>query len=918
MALVIEVSLLGPPRVERNGRLVAFDTRKAVAVLALLAVTDRPQTRASLAELLWPGHDPEHARGALRRTLSSLRSVVGGDLLEATSDHVRLVKGADIAVDVDRFRDSCERRELEKAIELYRGDLLEGFVVRDSPDFEQWVQVEAEGLRRRLLGVLVAVAEEREKVGDLAGAVEAARRCLSLDVMHEPAHRSLIRLHALAGNRAAALTQYRECVRTLSRELGVAPLRETTELYESILRGSFPQTVTSEIPGVMRVQVAAAPFVGRTIDLAHLRAEYDAIDANGRVVVIEGEAGIGKSRTAHELCSWVRRRGGRVLAGRAYEDEAGLAYAPMVEALQGSLSEDRRWLEDLSDSVLGEAVRLLPELATGRTVVSPPVLEAPAAETRFTAGLWDTLVAGAAAGGAPGVLFIDDVHWADDATLRLLGYGVRRLAGRPLLLLLCWRAPYDHAFRRDISRVTRGGGGVILELERLDEEATRKLARQSGHEELTSTVSRQLWELSEGVPLLVLELLRAGWSGDTDTLPGQVRDVLRGRLDRVSEIARQVLAAAAVLGRSFDSVTVQSVSGRSDEETVSALEEVVGRGLVIERRLTYDFAHELLRRLVYDDTSLARRRLLHGRAARVPGTPVATVARHLQQAGREAEAAAAFRSAGDHAREVFAHATALDHLRTALALGHPERAELQTAVGDLQTLRGDYVGALLAYEAAAAEGDPAELGALEQRIGRLQHRCGDNALAQAHLEAALALAGTGDETRRASVTADLSLVVHASGDTSRARALAHDARAMAQQAGDARALCQVHNLLGMLATVDGDATGGLVDLERGRVLAEQIGDADLNVAVLNNLALAHDALGDRREAIHLTEAALDLSATTGDRHHEAALHNNLADLLHAAGREDEAMRHLKSAVEILGEIDAREQPRPGIWKLVRW
>src|SRR6476620_5711412 len=133
---MIEVSLLGPPRVEHDGMLVAFDTRKAMAVLALLAVADRPRTREGLADLLWPGTDPAHARGALRRTLSTLRSAVGADHLETTSDHVRLVKGDGVVVDVDRFHDLTARGQLESAVELFRGDFLEGFAVRDAPDFE--------------------------------------------------------------------------------------------------------------------------------------------------------------------------------------------------------------------------------------------------------------------------------------------------------------------------------------------------------------------------------------------------------------------------------------------------------------------------------------------------------------------------------------------------------------------------------------------------------------------------------------------------------------------------------------------------------------------------------------------------------------------------------------------------------------
>ena len=106
---MIEVSLLGPPRVERDGVLVAFDTRKAVALLAHLALTDRPRPRDTLADLLWPDTDPDRARGALRRTLSSLRTAVGAERVEATRDHVRLVKDPGMVVDVDRFRDLLDR-----------------------------------------------------------------------------------------------------------------------------------------------------------------------------------------------------------------------------------------------------------------------------------------------------------------------------------------------------------------------------------------------------------------------------------------------------------------------------------------------------------------------------------------------------------------------------------------------------------------------------------------------------------------------------------------------------------------------------------------------------------------------------------------------------------------------------------------
>ena len=152
--------------------------------------------------------------------------------------------------------------------------------------------------------------------GDRLGALAYAQRWLSVDHLHEPAHRAIIRLHASMGDRGAALSQYRECVRTLSRELGVDPLAETTRLYEAVLRGSYE--VPPREPGPTKASCAPPPppFVGRAADLAVLRAQYAAVESDGRVVLVEGEPGIGKTRLAVELLTGLRREQARV-AGRA-------------------------------------------------------------------------------------------------------------------------------------------------------------------------------------------------------------------------------------------------------------------------------------------------------------------------------------------------------------------------------------------------------------------------------------------------------------------------------------------------------------------------------------------------------------------------------------------------------------------------
>ncbi len=605
-----------------------------------------------------------------------------------------------------------------------------------------------------------------------------------------------------------------------------------------------------------------------------------------------------------------------VVSGHGYDDEAGLAYGPVVEMLRGRLQQDESWVAGVDELTLAEAARLVPELATIRRVPVAPPMDGPGAETRFLASLWDTLcaAAGADSASAPGVLLLDDAQSADAATLRLLSYGLRRLAGRRLLVVLVWRTPATHPLRQAAAAVARDGG-VVVGLERLDEQAVAAIAESMlGHVE--PDVARRLWQTTEGVPRLLVEYLRA--DAPEGELPAGARRVLQARIEPVSETGRQVLAAAAVLGSSFDVDTLRVVSGRTDEETVGAVEEVVARGLVREREIDYAFDHELVRALVIDETSLARRRLLHARAAEVSGAPRAVVARHLQLAGRDADAATAYLDAADEARRLFANDEALAHLRAALALGHEDRVMVLVAIADLRARRGDYVEALASLEVAAAESGPAELAGVEHALGRLQHRRGEYALAEAHLRAALDSVPESDVPTRAAVTADLSLAAHSAGDVAQAGALAREALALAEEGGDLRATAQALNLGGVVATADGDLDRAMAYLDRSRALGEQLADPDLRVAALNNLALAHRAAGDLPGALDLTAEALDICAAIGDRHREAALHNNLADVLHAMGRGEEAMTHLKAAVEIFGEVGVEEEPRPEIWKLVRW
>ncbi|MDQ4127724.1 MAG: AAA family ATPase [Actinomycetota bacterium] len=975
--------LLGSPRIERDGEPVRVDTRKAIALVAHLAVTRRRSGRDTLAALLWPEYGQTKARAALRRTLSVLNKALAEDWLEADRESVGLQRDK-IRVDVDRFRGllaECQTHEhppsetcpaclplLAEAVTLYRGDFLAGFNLRDSPNFDDWQFFEAQSLRRELSDALQRLVRGHAERGEWESAIAYARRWLALDPLHEPAHRSLMQLYAWADQRTDALRQYRECVRVLERELGVQPLEETTNLYRSIKesrippppaaspsRPPAPQAKKKSTPPVRETALGTPPpenpLVGRSEEHAALVRAYEATGARGHAVVLEGEAGIGKTRLAEELLAHARDWGAAIVSARCYPGEENLAYGPFVEGLSAAIGQGDRAarLEELPAHALTEAARLLPELAESHPELSPPPpLDTPGAQSRFFEGISQVLLM-VCRGEQPGVLFVDDLHWADDASLDLLAYLVRRLHGRPLCVLLTWRGEEissDHRLRGLLAEARRAGTATLLTLPRMSPSAVEELARSIASKEsadLPDGLGKRLYEETEGLPLFVQEYLTAIArgalpSGTTDwSLPGGVRDLLHGRLQGISETGWQLLTSAAAIGRSFDFDTAREVSGRSEEETVAALEELISQGLVRgvgggagEPTLAYDFTHEKLRALVYEETSLVRRRLLHRRVAealparahggRELGALAGQIAQHYRLAGQEGEAADYFKLAGEHARALYANKDALAHFRTALALGHSDVAALREAVGDMHTLLGEYGAALASYESAAALRDDEALAGVERKLGNVYQRRGEWELAEGHYEAALAALGeSGPAGERAKLYAARSLNAYHRDHTGGAVKLGRRALELAERGGDAPALAQAHNMLGMLAGGQGDLVRGRRHLERSLELAETLDDPGMRAAALNNLALAYKSAGETERAIERAQAALVLCVSQGDRHREAALHNNLADLLHDAGRTEEALSHLKQSVTIYADIGVEGGAvRPEIWKLAEW
>ncbi|MGC1909447.1 MAG: AAA family ATPase [Candidatus Dormiibacterota bacterium] len=944
----LRLALLGPPVVEREGRPVSFDTRKALALLALLAVNPGDQSRSRLAAILWPDSDDFKARAALRRTLSVAVGAMGESLL-VTRQAVRLVRGS-LQVDLHDFEQllgAGDPASLERAVRLYRDDFMAGFGLRDSPQFDDWQAQTTERLRQQLGTALEELVQIQVDRGNLAGALDYGRRWLALDSLHEPAHQALIRLYSWTGQRASALKQYRACVGELDRELGVAPLPATDQLYEQVLAGSLQQPSRSESqpsaespngphgaePVAARPPVTGPPFVDRDAELGQMLKAWEAVGAEGQIVALVGEPGSGKSSLISRFRYSVEEAGATVVVARGHEGEAGLPYVAIADLLRAAAAIRPDLAAQLAPVVALEVGRLAPDLAPD-LISTPPAVASPAGLARLYSAIAATLRAAFAK--EPGVVVLEDLQQVDQRSLDVLAYLVRRLPDLPLLLVVSWSAENAdrfHGLSHALAGASESGRARMLTLQPFGESAVRELLAALG---APATDLERLLDETRGLPLRVRAYGDALDRGEADAgPPASAREALSRRLTAVRQPTAQLISAAAVLGRGFDAELLRLVSGRGEGEVVDGLEVALGHALLIEAppreasaAPTYDFPYEALRRVAYDATSLARRRLIHGRAADVlirryerdaSSVRAATVANHLQKAGREAEATEWWWTAGERSRTLYAHEEALAHISQARGLGYPEVPAL-VASGDVLIALGRYGEALQAFEAAAARLGTDDLGMaeVEHRLADVNHRLGEWSLAASHLRTARDLLPVEETSRRARLEGDLALVAYRRADFYEAGTLAAGAVELARRTQDRRALAQATNVLGVLAARSGQSQIAEAFLRESLEHARGLADPGAAVAALNNLSRLLAEVGRVNEALVAAEEALQLGQEHGDRHRVAALHTNLADLLQASGQHEAAVAQVKESARLFAAVDPGGPIRPEIWSLVEW
>ena len=335
----LKLFFLGPPRIELNDTLVELKRRKSLALLAYLALATEPQRRDTLATLLMPDSPQSSARAALRRDLASLNESLGKEWLIAERETIDLRRDDRLWIDVVEFQTrlaACEDdpalcpETLAAAADLYRADFLSGFTLANSPEFDDWQFFQTESLRQSLGQVLEKLTQLYSRQSDLEIAIDFARRWITLDPLHEPAHSQLMRLYAQSGQHSAALRQYEHLVAVLEEELAAPPSEETVALYEAIRTKQISPPATAEVdrpsaeastrpapsPPIPKhnLPTLPTPFIARTKTLETILQRLR--DPDCRLLTLAGSGGIGKTRLAIQAA--------RIMA----ETEADVAHYP--------------------------------------------------------------------------------------------------------------------------------------------------------------------------------------------------------------------------------------------------------------------------------------------------------------------------------------------------------------------------------------------------------------------------------------------------------------------------------------------------------------------------------------------------------------------------------------------------------------
>ena len=967
-------AILGPLEVMRLGDPVHFRGLRRRALLARLCVSANEVVAVdTLIFDLWADHPPENPVNALQAYVSHLRSALGsgsggevqqailtrkpGYVLSVGADRhdalcfERLAAEGHAALGEDRPEDAA--RICRQALALWRGPALAEFAD------EAWARPVAARLEDMRWAVLEDRFEADMALGRHSGLIGEIEAASARQPLRERFSAQLILALYRTGRQADALRAYQQVRRMLGEDLGIEPGPALRELEQAILQQkpqldwTPPERPAPTAPPATRPagsvtrrnlppplagarRVSSPSFVSRSAELACLRAGLDrACAGEPALVVVGGEAGVGKTRLVSELTASIGEADD-ILVGRCI-DGGRLPYGPIIQALRSRMAED-----DAVDELLGpgraELARLLPDLAP-TAAADEPDQGAGSARLRMLDSLLGLLQR--LARSRPLVLVLEDIHWADPSTLELLVFLVRSLRSERILLVATYRsddATASAPLRPFLAEISRSPLVERLELRRFTrDEVLAQLTGILGRPPDPAVVEA-IWSRSGGNAFFAEELLTmepqepggatpSGGPGSRPALPTTLRDILLARIEAMSGPARSVVTAAAVGGPRVAHPLLAAVAPLAEPDLLAALREAaMHHVLVVEpTEDVYAFRHALLQEAAYGELLPGERHRLHAAYARAlterpelcaaPGA-AADVANHWFAAGEPAEALPAAVAAGraDEARYGFTEAR--HHFERALevwasvpdassraGLGH---VELLQRAAQAAFLSGDHAGAASfisrALDLVRPADEPLQAGLLQERLGRYLWAAGESEAAlSAYERAAVLVPADPPSGARARILAAQGQALMLMARYRESSSRCQEAIAVARLSGARSVEGHARNTLGCVLACLGRVDAGTAELRRALTIAEEADDLDDHARALQNLAdllagPAHrldEALAAATEGIRVT-ARLGL-----DRDYGVSLRVIAATVLHSLGRWSEAERLLREA----GDLD---------------
>jgi DNA-binding SARP family transcriptional activator len=896
--------------------------------------------RETVAFRLWPDQPETEALSSLRRALSDLRAALatfpGQEWVLVQPNELRWNHDADYWLDVDRFERLTQQvtpAALHEAVALYTGDLL------SSMD-DEWLTADRDRLREMQLASLRRLIAHHRSISQYATALDFARQAIALDPLAETIHRELIALPFLAGDRGAALAEYERLRRVLRDELGVEPMFETRALANAIARGEpLPAAEVVALPpaAFATVPARASPkLIGREIELAKLSTLWDGAAAgHGRLAVVSGEAGVGKSYLALGLSDQVTRGGGLALVGRCYEFEATLPYQAIVDWLRAVANSVRQ--ADLPPVYRSALIRLAPDVM-GTAGLPSEAAPSDSREQLFEALLQAFLLVGRS---QPLLLLIEDAHWAAESTLDWLAYIAPRLSAGRVLVLITYRTQEvdsQHALARLERRFAREGTVSSLPLAPLSREANRELvAHLSGLEEARAgPVADRLFAETGGNPFFVhevvrgliesgqLKIIQGRWSGAlieaagaaAVPLPATLRATIIARVERLTEMARMFLRTAAVAGRVFDYEVVRRAGDWADEAALSALDNLVARGFTREdeRPGAFAFTHHLVQEAIYSDMTAPRRAYLHRGLAEamqaVCPDDFGALAYHWSLAGNATQEGRYVILAGEQAAACYANDEAIRYLERALVLGSEgsQRTKIMLRLGEVWQLTGDWPKAEAAYRQALALAQSLEDRGAQAKcqaaLGRLTRLQGQYAEARLWLEQAqVAYELVGDEKGISEVMGGLGAVYWCQLDFARALEYFEQQLRLARAMNDKRMIGLALGSMGVVYTDQHNHPRALDCYEQRLQIDLEFGDPLSLAKTIGNIGTVYHNQGDYDRALACYAQLLETTLKLGDRQGVAVAAGNMIGIYATLGRYVTAERAARLALALLRVLD---------------